>query len=536
MHKVKRIRKPEFNPTIADRVVSYFNPVKGKNRAIARMQLSMMGQFYTGASKSRRQTKEWNTKDSSPDEAVLWDMMSIRDRARDLMRNTGYARGAVLTHSTNTVGPGLRVNPNVDAAVLGLNDEQKHELETIMRREFNFFADSLESDIRQTLPFNYSNDQALMNTLVAGDTITVLSNVKKKHSPYTLAYQLIEADRLSNPGNAADTLEIIAGVEKTAQGAPVAYHISRHHPGDRRVIKQMKWDRIERFGKETGRLNVIHLFKPERPGQTRGISWLAPVIEPLKMLGRYTDAELMAAVIAGMFTVFVKTESGEGTDNFTDLSGETGAKSTDKDMKLGDGMVVDLLPGEEIQTADPNRPNTAFEPFVQAVLREVGVSLNIPFEVFVKHFTSSYTAARAALIEAWKFFSTQRTWFARMYCQPVYEALMDEAVAIGRVPAPGYFANPFIRMAYLRASWIGPPKGMINEKVETEAAKMRMESGLTTLNEETVALTGTEYMDKHPQRVREVKMRVADGLEEPVGAGATSVQVVEPDDDLAGRS
>ena len=214
MHKVKRMKKPEFNPTVIDRMVSYFNPQKGKARAIARMQLSMMGQFYTGASKSRRQTKEWQANNSSPDEAVLWDMMSIRDRSRDLMRNTGFARGAVLTHSTNTVGSGLRVNPNVDADVLGLTPEQKHDLETTIRREFNFFADSMESDIRQTLPFNYSHDQAMINTLVAGDIITVLSNVKKKHSPYTLAYQLIEADRLSNPGNTADTKKIIAGHNK----------------------------------------------------------------------------------------------------------------------------------------------------------------------------------------------------------------------------------------------------------------------------------------------------------------------------------
>ncbi|MCH5894346.1 phage portal protein, partial [Salmonella enterica] len=74
-----------------------------------------------------------------------------------------------------------------------------------------------------------------------------------------------------------------------------------------------KWERIPAYGKKTGRRNVLHVMQDwERPGQRRGVPVLAPVIEALKQLGRYTDAELVAAVVSGLFTVFVKTEAPEG--------------------------------------------------------------------------------------------------------------------------------------------------------------------------------------------------------------------------------
>lgn len=66
------------------------------------------------------------------------------------------------------------------------------------------------------------------------------------------------------------------------------------------------WTRVEAYGKKTGRQNDLCLMQRERAGQLRGVPLLAPVLESLKQLGRFTDAELTAAVISAMFTVFIK--------------------------------------------------------------------------------------------------------------------------------------------------------------------------------------------------------------------------------------
>jgi len=127
----------------------------------------------------------------------------------------------------------------------------------------------------------------------------------------------------------------------------------------------------------------------------------------------------MSAVISAMFTVFVKSEDEEGLAPMTPLD-EVGGSRNDGDYKLAPGAILDLQPNENIEIADPKRPNQAFDPFVQAILRQVGVALELPFEILIKHFTASYSAAQAALVEAWKFFSSRRSWLAIQLCQPVY--------------------------------------------------------------------------------------------------------------------
>src|SRR5690606_12542726 len=119
--------------------------------------------------------------------------------------------------------------------------------------------------------------------------------------------------------------------------------------------------------------------------------------------------------------------------------------------------------------ANPGRPNAGFDPFVLAVLRQIGVALELPYEVLIKHFTSSYSAARAALLDAWRFFRRRRAWLARKFCQPVYEAWLADAVATGLVDAPGFFADPVRRASWCGARWIGDAPGQIDPQKEVDA-------------------------------------------------------------------
>jgi capsid protein len=140
--------------------------------------------------------------------------------------------------------------------------------------------------------------------------------------------------------------------------------------------------------------------------------------------------------------------------------------------------------------------------------------VEIPFEILIKHFTASYSAAQAALVEAWKFFSARRSWMADKFCQPVYELVIAEAVAKGLLHAPGFFADPIIRSAYLGSEWIGPPRGQIDQLKEIKAAETRVNLGITTLSEETAQITGGDWERKHPQSTKEHRMRFDAGLGE----------------------
>ncbi len=245
----------------------------------------------------------------------------------------------------------------------------------------------------------------------------------------------------------------------------------------------------------------------QRPGQARGVPYLAPVIELLKQLGRYTDAEVMAAVVSGMITVFVTNETGNPafgpapTQDNPDADPSLQVDTTG--MELGYGSVVGLMPGEKIETVNPGRPNAAFDPFVMAIMRQVGMALEIPFELLVKHFTASYSAARAALEEAWDYFNRRRHWLATMLCQPVYEAVIAEAVASGRLSAPGFFTDPMLRKAWLSSAWNGDAASQLDPVKEVEASRKRVELRISTRSEECARLTGGDWEAKLPQMVKE---------------------------------
>ena len=496
---------------IVDKVIRYFDPVRSNKRFQARIIGAIAG-GYTGARTDRRATSQWATRGGDPDSDILFDLPTLRERSRDLVRNNPLATGAINTVCTNVVGTGIRLQARIDREVLGMSEEDADAWEANTEREWRLWAESQECDIERTLNYYAIQDLIIRSTLENGDVFTLLPFVKRQTSPYGLKLQVIEADRICNKNNASDTATLAGGVEKEESGAPVAYHILDDHPGKLYGSTKGTWAVIPAFGSRTGRRNVIHSFKKLRPGQTRGVPYLAPVIESLKQLGNYTESELMATVVSSMFTVFVKSELGESDFAPMMPTSETGGSSSDEDMKLAMGAIVGLAPGEDITTANPGRPNTAFDPFVMAVLRQIGVGLELPFEILIKHFTASYSAARAAILEAWKFFISRRTWLSFNFCQVVYEAWMWEAVSLGRINAPGFLSDPIIRNAYLGSEWIGPAKGMINEGVEVTAADDRVNMGISTLSEETAQLTGGDWEKKHRQRIKENRMRVEAGL------------------------
>lgn len=457
---VRRTIKIEEN--WLDKVYRFVAPVKAAERFKARMMLAVAGS-YTGASRNRRSLAEFLPGSGDADADLLFDLPLLRSRSRDLIRNNPLSLGAINTVCTNVVGTGLKLQAHIDRDFLGMSYEQADEWEANVEREFRLWAQSTDCDASRTLNFAVLQELAFRSTLENGDCFVLMPFISRLGSPYSLALQIIEADRVCNKDNMRDSDTLVAGVRKDEWGAPLEYHVLKGHPGNLHSMKNREWITVPAFGSRTGRRNVIHLYRMLRPNQTRGVPYLAPVIEALKQLGNYTDAEVIAAVISSYFTVFVKSPQGDADLSPMQPTKEVGGTPSDEDYKLGNGAIVGLAEGEDISIANPGRPNAQFDPFVQAVLRQIGVALELPFEVLIKHFTASYSAARAALIEAWRFFMARREWLAQNFCQLVYEAWLTEAVSLGRINAPGFIGgDPAIRSAYLACEWTGPAPGQID--------------------------------------------------------------------------
>jgi lambda family phage portal protein len=444
------------------------------------------------------------------------------------------ANGAIKTMRTNVVGTGLRLKPTIEADLLRLTPEQADTLKIQIEREFALWAESKYCDAAGLHNFYELQQLAFLSWMISGDVFALLPLIPEKHSLYDLRIKLVEADRCSTPtsGEAQDK-DIRYGVEANANGRVIAYWFSSTHPGGVNFInnKPSKWTRVQARGSESGRRNLLHLMESERPEQRRGVPVLSPVIEALKQVARYTDAELMAAVISGMFTVFIETEAGEDADSFgLEYDNPTGEPlpSQDEDLRLGNGAVQFLNKGEKANVANPGRPNAQFDGFVKSILRQVGASLEIPYELLVKHFDSSYSASRAALLEAWKMFRMRRAWLSADFNQPIYEEWFVDAVVKGRINAPGLFDDPLIFRAYTKAEWHGPAQGQLDPVKEVNAAVTRMENGLSTGEKEAAELTGTDYSLNLQTRSREVELLKKYGLiKEVVQANEVAI---EPDE------
>ena len=500
----KRIKK-----NILDKTIEYFAPIRAAKRYRSRVNLALTG-GYIGASKTRRTLKEWTTYGYDADSDILWDLPTLRNRSRDMVRNVPLAAGAILTKKTNVVGPGLKLQSRIDREILNLTPEQADKWENRTEREWSLFWDSKDTDITRTLTGNARTAQVYEQTLVNGDVFILLPQKRRIGCPYDLKIQIIEADRVSNPNYAQDTNTLAGGVEKDQYGAPVKYHIQTEHPG-RYKTGRTEWKSVQAFS-SLGLRNVIHLYNPTRPGQSRGVPDLSPVIEMLKQLGRYTENELDAAVLSACFTVFIESSSGDSTLDLSNLSDETGSATTDDDYKLASGQIVGLAPGEKVHDSNPGRPNDSFDPFVTAVCRQIGASLGIPHDILIKDFQKSYSASRAALLELWKYVVMERAWLVDNFLKEVYRNWMYEAVTIGRIYAPGFLTDPAIQKAYLGSTWTGPTKGQIDELKEVKAAKLKKDEGFSTISEITAEMTGGDWEKNHPQSTKEHNARKEAGL------------------------
>ncbi len=492
---------------LLDEAIGVVSPSWALKRDTSRIKRNLIknsGYDQGGASKKKNSFKGFNASSKTPYDDIDKNLNTLRQRSRSLYMTSPIATSAVKNVRTNVVGQGLRLKARIDFKYLGLTQDEADEWERNTERKFNLWAESKFCDSKGLDNFYELQQIALIGWVLNGDSFALIKRSKSTwYMPYSLKIQLIESDRISTPNsNGSSNLikklhngnQIISGVEIDKEGCVVAYHICSTYPTS---SEKKEWVRIEAVGKKTGIYNVIHIMEGERSEQYRGVPFLAPVIESLKQITRYTEAELMAAVINGMFSVFIEVEKGDEKEAFKGFDEED---ATDRDIKLGNGMVNILNPGEKIGTVDPNRPNINFDTFVTGMCKQIGGALEIPYELLFKTFNSSYSASRASLMEAWKAFRMRRTWFANDFCQPIYEAWLSEAVANGTVKAPGFFNSPFVRKAWCGVEWNGPAPGQIDPTKEVKAARERVELGVSTREQETMQLTGGDF-DKNVEQL-----------------------------------
>ena len=511
---VKEIREG-MKPTGLDRVITRAFPGWGLKRMEARATLALVGgQAWTGARRDTPEGKNWNPLPESPDTEQRWDRPYLVDRATDLERNDALAGGAIAEVVLSVVGTGLSVQPEPNRKILGWSQDQAVGWAEDVKGRFHLFAgDARECDIARRRNFYQAQAVAYRTVASRGDIFALMPRKRHPGTTWSLKFQLIEGDRCLNPPSKLETLTtdnpLSQGIEVDEFGGVISYSFCKRHPAagialsDGDFVSVQAWD-------DQGHRQVLHLMHEQRLDIRRGYPLLAPVIMPLKQMSRLSEAELAAAVVTSFFAVVVKKNS-------TGSSPLGGTVTRDQDGKgfaeLGPAIVAELNPGEDIEPVTPTRPNGAFDPFWRSLLGQIAMRIQIPPEVLLKKFESSYTAARGALLQFWKFVTVEReNLLAPNFCQPLYEAWLDEEVAAGRIKAPGYFANPLLRAAYCNARWVGDNPPILDPLKEVMAAQEMIDYTLSTHADEAMRLNGGDWEVLRERAAREARLLADDGL------------------------
>jgi lambda family phage portal protein len=456
---------------------------------------------YRGATKDRMHA-DWIPRAGSADADLLPDLPTLRQRSRALNRDDAHASAITNTVVSNIVGSGITPQCRIDHKTLEISPQQAADFARQAERAWKRWVPY--ADAQNRMDFYAIQGLIQRQILENGEVIALPLMVRDEPwRPLRLAYEIIEADRLETPIGKRTDPNIRDGVELGERGQPIAYWIRKRHPGDASLIGQAAVAAKAEFIRyparnAAGRKNVLHLFWTKRPGQTRGEPFFAPVLEYFRNLGQTVEAELMAQRIAACFTAFVSRKTPYGPTMGKAVTNAKGQRIEE----IEPGLVMYGEPGEEMSFGQPQRPGNTFEPFVMMILRAIGAALGLPFELVMKDFSrTNYSSARAALLEARRFFLCYQRWLAVHFCQPTWEMVLEEAWLSEQIPAVNLITAEQ-RDDWMNATWIQPGWGWIDPVDEVRASKDAIDAKLSTQADECAA-QGRDWEEVMQQLARE---------------------------------
>lgn len=491
--------------TRLDRLIAYISPARAAKRQTARLRFQMAAQFR-GADTSRL-LSDWLTQSMgivNPDKAEL---QTLRERTQELNRNNPLSSSITDTLMVNVIGQGLQPQSRLRAKELGISAEEAKDL----RRQAENIFDRWQKQEK------FRNKQAVAFRKVVEDG-EIIANLPAPENSEAWRFlrrrvELIEADRL---GGAAFFREgVFQGIEVDQDTKePKKYWIRKANlTTNEYEIPRYEWAGIPARDSR-GRPLILHNFLVKRPGQLRGIPFLAPALVHFKHLGDYFHSTVVTAKLAAFISLVITTSDPTGSIPLARQTGLPGAT-------LGGGgapkeiwepaSVLRLGLGETATLMDPKNVQESFGPFMEVGQRILGACAGMPYELLLKDFSkTNYSSARAALLEARRWFMFLRAWFGWEHCQPIWELVLEEAYLAGEFHAKNFYQ---FQDEYCRAQWIGGGWGWVDPVKEVGASIAAILARLSTHADE-LAGQGKDWEDVFEQLVQEQQYAKALGLAE----------------------
>lgn len=499
---------PAVKSNWVDRVYEFLAPARAARRYQARRACDLLRSGGFDGARKDRSTAAFNVASGSADRWLQGDADTLRDRARALIRNNVYAGGALEAIVANTVGCGIIPRPTYE-------DKAQRE---VVQDAWARWCDSC--DVTGQHHFYELQSLYLRECIEAGEAMVQLASDEAPQRTVPLVLQSIESERIASewtyyPGRRLSANNLRRGVEVDDFGSPRAYYLWPTPLNDLSPLNPAQPIRVSAD-------QILHLYRKVRIGQTRGYTWLAPALMWFKDLGTYVENELMASTVSSCFTMFIETLDGNAGGQFS-MATPSGSSGSDGDGnridRLQPGLVLHGMPGEKATPINPNRPNSAAEPWINLLLRSIAVGMGLSYELISRDYSqTNFSSNRASALEDRRRFRPIQKWLVYRLCQPVWREFFEAHVMLGVEGFPDaleYFANPYPHMA---VNWQTPGWEWVDPLKESQAAKLEVETGFRS-RAEVIAASGRDRDQVFAELARENEMLAELGVNVEVDRG-----------------
>jgi len=429
---------------LIDDLIGYISPKAGMKRLAYRQATELKKRKYEGAAKTKR-TASWHTNSTSANNENQGSIPILRDRARDLCRNNPYANRAKGLIATNIVGSGIM--PNLGEGAFG--------------EKWKEWSETTACDYDGQLTFAGIQKMVTEATVESGEIL--VKRILVPNDPvFPLKLQLIESDmlpmdRVSLTKN--NNNRIVQGIELNSKNQRVAYHLYDTHPGG--VAEELIKSTFST--KRIPERDIAHIFRQDRPGQFRGVTWYHAVMIILKELDEYQDAQLVRQKIASMFAGFVKDYEDNGLGDHDD------AEDSDDFCNLSPGTIEELAPGKDIVFSNPPGVHDSYRDYISSVLHGIAAGLGVSYESLTGDLSEiNFSSARMGWLEMHRNFECWRqTVINPKLNSKVYKWFSDVALSQG-------LSQGFEK----RVTWTSPKRDMIDPTKEVPAKIKAIRAGL----------------------------------------------------------
>jgi lambda family phage portal protein len=418
---------------------------------------------------------------------------TLRNRARYEVANNSYARGIVLTLANDVIGTGPRLQMLLgDGADAGVNQT--------IEREFVAWAKAVDLAGRlRTMRMARAQDGEALALLVSNDNLD---------SPVKLDLRLIEADQVTTPGLTLAKPGAVDGIVFDDSGNPAEYHILRVHPGGATGGVGQDYDKVPAE-------SVIHWFRADRPGQSRGLPDILPALPLFAQLRRYTLAVIAAAESAANIAIFMKTNAPAGGE-----AAEVEAMAT---MEFEPNMAVFGPEGWEPSQIRAEQPATTYREFKAEILNEIARCLNMPFNVAACNSSGyNYASGRLDHQTYFKSIRVEQAHLETVVLDRILDAWMAEAAKVFGLGAIDSWPH----------QWFWDGHEHVDPAKEANAQETRLANHTTTLASE-YAKQGKDWETELRQRAKETALMKELGLTTATALPRTRT---EPEDEEPRRA